>query len=163
MKMMKNIRGEKFGKLTVLHFIKINSAGSATWRCKCDCGKEINASLKQLRKKSFISCGCVTKDKKLKAREGSIYNHPLYSTYSGMLRRCYGKRTKTYKSYGAKGVEVCKKWRLSFEEFVKDMGERPEGFTLDRINPFGNYEPENCRWADAETQAKNKRANYTLV
>lgn len=74
-----------------------------------------------------------------------------------MIYRCYGRRSASYKSYGAKGVQVCERWRNSFENFCKDMGLRPDGYSLDRINPYGDYEPNNCQWANNKTQAENKR------
>lgn len=74
-----------------------------------------------------------------------------------MIGRCYLSSNKSYVRYGAKGVTVCDRWRENFAHFVEDMGERPPGYTLDRIDPFGNYSPENCRWASKLTQSQNKR------
>jgi|TARA_Y100000296_G_C5131522_1_gene235818 hypothetical protein len=68
----------------------------------------------------------------------------------------YNPNANNFKYYGAKGVEMCNRWE-SFESFLEDMGERPEGTTIDRINPFGNYEPYNCRWSSPKVQANNKR------
>ncbi len=73
-----------------------------------------------------------------------------------MRQRCGNPRNPGWSWYGAKGVKVCQRWE-SFEAFLEDMGDRPEGLTIDRIDPHGDYEPGNCRWADAETQAQNKR------
>lgn len=78
-------------------------------------------------------------------------------SYRNMLSRCYNPKSTGYRHYGGRGVKVCERWRESFLNFLEDMGERPEGLTLDRINPKGNYEPSNCRWADAFTQSRNKR------
>lgn len=74
-----------------------------------------------------------------------------------MIKRCEVKSNWAYQYYGARGVTVCKRWREDFYSFVADMGERPEGYTLDRIDSYGNYAPDNCRWADRKTQAKNHR------
>lgn len=79
-----------------------------------------------------------------------------------MLTRCTNTKQQSYAKYGAKGVKVCERWSV-FENFLADMGERPEGMTLDRINPFGNYEPGNCRWASVAEQATNKRADLALA
>jgi len=76
-----------------------------------------------------------------------------------MKKRCLDKTERSYRWYGAKGVTICDKW-MNFEGFLKDMGERPDGKTLDRINPFGNYEKDNCRWADNATQKSNTRKRY---
>lgn len=87
---------------------------------------------------------------------------PTRSSWDAMRQRCYQKSARSYKSYGGKGVIVCERWH-KYENFVFDMGERPEGRTLDRINPCGNYEPENCRWATDSEQRANKRPLSTLV
>jgi hypothetical protein len=79
-----------------------------------------------------------------------------------MLDRCYQPSTKGFKFYGAKGVTVCEQWK-AFPAFLADMGERPEGRTLDRINPFANYEPWNCRWATPEQQRENTRRNVATL
>jgi hypothetical protein len=82
------------------------------------------------------------------------YNHPLYQTWERMLRRCTDPKCSDYDRYGAKGIRVCTRW-FYIENFIFDMGERPIGFTLDRINNEGWYTPENCRWASAKTQTRN--------
>lgn len=80
----------------------------------------------------------------------------LYPTWKQMMARCYNKTNKAYAGYGARGIQVCDRWHI-FANFLEDMGERPEGMTLDRINNSGNYCPDNCRWADKSTQAFNIR------
>lgn len=76
-----------------------------------------------------------------------------------MNKRCYDPKSSVYKHYGGRGITVCDEWRLDFYKFIEDMGERPEGYTLDRIDNNGNYEPGNCRWADVYTQRTNTRAS----
>lgn len=83
-------------------------------------------------------------------------NTPTYWTWSGMLSRCRDPRNASYKSYGAQGITVCERWH-DFLNFLADMGPRPEGKTLDRINGNGNYEPSNCRWATPKEQRANQR------
>jgi len=86
---------------------------------------------------------------------GPKRNHPLYVVWRKMRERCLSKTCKDYKNYGGRGITICSRWD-SFEAFVEDMGERPEGLTLDRIDSNGNYEPSNCRWADRTTQNINR-------
>lgn len=81
--------------------------------------------------------------------------HPLYPTWYQMRARCYSKSSSGWKKYGARGVRVCSRWYINFWAFIEDMGPKLEGYSLDRINPEGDYSPENCRWADSYTQAIN--------
>jgi hypothetical protein len=82
---------------------------------------------------------------------------PTYRSWVAMKTRCFNPARGDYHLYGGRGITVCKQWRQSFACFLADMGERPEGRTLDRLDPNGNYEPSNCRWATVEEQARNKR------
>lgn len=100
---------------------------------------------------------------KVKAvKRGSSHSHPLRSVYNNMMSRCFNKKNNHYKYYGSRGITVCKEWagENGFIYFVEDMGERPAGFSLDRIDVNGNYYKENCRWADKYTQAANRQKEY---
>lgn len=85
-----------------------------------------------------------------------------YASWRSMVYRCTNPKNPKYRFYGGRGIAICDRWRV-FNDFYADMGDRPEGMTLDRIDSDGNYEPGNCRWADAETQANNTRATRVLT
>lgn len=87
---------------------------------------------------------------------------PIYRSWMAMVGRCHNPESSAYKNYGARGVKVCEKWR-KFEGFIEDMGERPPGKTLERINNDGDYCKENCKWADIKTQSRNKRSNVWVT
>lgn len=87
----------------------------------------------------------------------ALTRHPLYSTYRQMLHRCLNPKSTSFRDYGARGITVCERWQESFWNFVEDMGHRPPGLSIDRINNDGNYEPGNCRWATPQEQADNSR------
>lgn len=101
--------------------------------------------------------GLLDTKKNRKYERHGMSSHPLYSTWGGMIQRCYYKDNKHYKDYGGRGIKVCDRWLNSFALFVEDMGEKPYNYTLDRIDVDGNYEPSNCRWTDMYTQALNRR------
>jgi hypothetical protein len=82
---------------------------------------------------------------------------PEYTTYHSMLERCYNRKQKYYKNYGGRGIKVCARWRKSFENFLSDMGRRPPGLTLNRIDNDGDYTPKNCNWATRKEQTRNSR------
>lgn len=153
--------GRRFGRLTVTE--KVERAGrdsNHVYLCHCDCGGTKLAKWKNLTSGGTKSCGCLANERVDKARTGNDigHNHPLYDTWHMMVRRCYDQKCAGFKKYGAKGVAVCDAWRQSAKAFVDHMGPKPSPHhTLDRNEPFGNYEPGNCRWADKFTQATNKR------
>lgn len=144
---------------------KIESPTStrATSICLCDCGNIVLVANRMLRNGRSKSCGCFQKDtliaRNLKhgfSRRGR--KHPLYEMWFAMLSRCRRKSHSDYYLYGGRGIQVCERWK-KFENFVSDVGERPVGKTLHRIDGDSNYEPSNCVWADAKTQARNTRRN----
>lgn len=89
--------------------------------------------------------------------------HALYQTYCGMHNRCYRPNQPAYKNYGARGITVCERWRNSFEAFLEDMGPRPPGHSIDRIDTNGNYEPSNCKWSTVKENCRNMRTKRMVV
>jgi hypothetical protein len=157
-----------FGHLTIISqgesHVQSGGQKKKTYICKCVCGKEIITQRHRLVSGHTKSCGCVKGDCGRKISHGHWRGNkptPEWLAWTSMKRRCYNKNHKDYKYWGAMGVIVCDRWLESFENFYKDMGDRPsEKHSIDRINPFGNYEPTNCRWATTTEQSLNKRKNY---
>ena len=163
---MYNLIGQTFGRLYVLERNHAVSGKNreANWFCRCECGNITSVRSYLLRKGHTKSCGCLVIEHaaQMNPPKHGMYNTPTYHTWEGMKQRCLNPEATRYPDYGAKGITVCERWRI-FENFLEDMGERPEGKTLDRINPFGDYEPNNCRWATPKEQANNQRRHWEEV
>lgn len=99
----------------------------------------------------------------LSSKKNTRTFHPLYSTYWNMRGRCYNKNIESYPRYGGKGIRVCERWLKDFWYFIYDMGEKPDGYSIDRINSKGNYTPNNCRWASLFVQNNNKSDNFMIT
>jgi hypothetical protein len=138
---------------------------------RCDCGNEFEMQCRSEGKTK--SCGCLARESARKLLTGNQHrvkhghakrddHSKTYSSWSCMRGRCEDAKHIEYHRYGARGIKVCERWSM-FENFLADMGDRPEGCSIDRIDPDGNYCPENCRWADAKTQARNRRNSVLLT
>ena len=147
----------KYGRLT-----KLKDTGKRKWReivwlCRCDCGNYVEVPTGSLQSGNTRSCGCLLSTHghtRCKQRSRTYYS------WSSMKQRCANQNTPRYKDYGGRGIRVCNRW-LKFENFLEDMGEKPEGYriSIDRIDNDGNYEPNNCKWSTPKEQASNRRNN----
>ena len=148
-----DLTGRRFGRLVVVE--RAASSGAVKWRCRCDCGAIKDFWATHLRRGNSGSCGCVVR---LHGASGSR----TYASWKSMRDRCQRPAHKHFKDYGGRGISVCDRW-LDFRSFLADMGPRPPGTSLDRIDNDGNYEPGNCRWATARQQRGHTRANRTIT
>ena len=154
-----NLTGKKFGKWTVLERVENSNSKQTRWLCQCDCGEKGIVHADSLKNGRSASCGCLKAQKlSLRAKTHGQSNTPEFTSWVSMLSRCYNPNRDVYPYYGGRGITVCDRWKDSFENFYTDMGPRPEkNFSIDRINPDGNYEPSNCRWATTVEQHRNQR------
>jgi hypothetical protein len=161
---VKDETGRRYGKLVVQHRDESAEADEAVWYCKCDCGNFRSMRGTHLRKQHEPSCGCDRSEKagRRATRHGKADSR-VYQTWRSMLKRCYQTRNASYSRYGGRGIEVCERWRHSFENFLADMGEGGEGMSLERIDSDDHYGPDNCRWATAKEQANNRRDNRRVT
>ena len=161
MSLSKDLTGKKFGRLTV---IGVGSGrGRKSWICKCECGELRNVITNGLNNGSNKSCGCLSTEMLL----AKITTHKMtktkpYRKWASMKQRCLNPSDKRYHDYGGRGITICKRW-LKFENFYEDMGDAPEGKSLDRIDNDKGYSPDNCRWATYSEQQRNSRNNIVVT
>lgn len=160
-----NLIGRKIGKLTVIS-IASNMGKNTAWKCRCDCGVVRDYLTYNLTSGKSKSCGCA----RAKSMSNKFTTHGksktrLYGIYKGMKQRCLNKNNPAYHYYGGKGVSIYKEWLSDFELFYKwsyNNGYK-DGLSIDRINPNGNYEPDNCRWVEVQKQQNNKLNSFFIT
>jgi hypothetical protein len=163
---MENLTGRRFGRLVVTAF---HGRGKYDflWECQCDCGTIKTIQSKLLKSGKTRSCGClreeVRRKKGKKTSQKARHGHcrkprrsGTYDSWAHMKDRCLNPKNKDFASYGKRGITVCDRW-LKFDNFLQDMGIKPDGLTLERTNNRGNYEPGNCEWVSRKVQANNRR------
>lgn len=166
-----DISSQRFGRLTVVSRVENDKRGESRWLCQCVCGKQTIALGSHLRKGRIVSCGCYMREsaaRRIKSvttvgnlKHGETGTR-LYRIWANMKTRCFNKSNKVYQWYGALGTTVCDEWLdySVFAEWARANG-YADNLTLERRNPFGNYEPANCEWIPLRDQNKNKRSHPT--
>lgn len=160
----KDLVGKRFGRWIVTAYGGPGTSG-ATWVCVCDCGTARRVNASALLAGTSRSCGCLSEELKT---ERATHGHtrgghsPTFSVWRSMHARCSNPKHPSYQNYGGRGVKVCESWK-AFEAFLDDMGARPEGMTLDRIDNDGSYCKENCRWISMKENSNNRRNNRLLT
>lgn len=160
--------GDRFGRLTVIEEIGRKYGRNRLLRCSCECGGEKATTASVLKRGAAQSCGCLQRERTgeshLKHGDSAGGKQAAeYHTWTGMLARCYDPKSNGYKNYGGRGIQVCWRWRESYENFLADVGRKPTStHSIDRIDNNGNYEPGNVRWATKTTQQRNQRSNKAV-
>ncbi len=160
---VKNLMGQKFGRLIVVKYAGSNKDRAATWECVCNCGQKTIVRGNHLCRGLIKSCGCLSSEmtsKRMKTH--GMTDSRVYNTWEHIIARCNNPKIQNYKRYGGRGITVCKRW-LKFINFLKDMGEPPTGYSIDRIDNNKGYCKKNCKWSTRKEQQRNTRNNRLLT
>lgn len=168
-----DLSNQRFGRLTAIRQSGLNQYSKRLWLCLCDCGNERLVITRHLLIRKTKSCGCLRREEHPNARaaklsHGRTVGHdatgrldPTYAIWIGMRSRCNDQKQPSWKNYGGRGILYDPRWE-QFENFLEDMGERPSGLTLDRIDNNAGYSKSNCRWATRKQQNRNNRRTRFL-
>jgi hypothetical protein len=164
-RVLKDISGQRFGKLAVIGREYRPGERQAHWRVRCDCGGEAVVRGGRLRNGRQRSCGCDGRERVSAAsRTHGRTSDSIFTIWSGMRQRTRNPNSGGYENYGGRGVTMCDRWFDSFEAFLSDMGERPsELHSIERIKNDRGYAPGNCRWATGKEQCRNRRNNHIVI
>ncbi len=163
---IKDITNQRFERLVVLSQTNRKINRNVVWNCQCDCGNTVEVKAGDLQSGRVKSCGCLKRDtaRALKTIHGMRHTK-ISNVWIAMKQRCFNPNCKIYKHYGGRGITVCDEWKDDFQAFYDYVSKLPHygepGYTLDRINNDGNYEPGNVRWATRKTQNNNRRTSKT--
>lgn len=152
--------GDRFDRLVTIAFFRDVTCqpNALWWECVCDCGKTHWCLQSNLRSGGTKSCGCLHKEQSSKRLlKHNMSNRPEYQAWACMKDRCYNRKSRDYRNWGGRGIRVYIEWYRSFEWFYHDMGPRPDGCSLERVNNEGHYNPGNCKWATRLEQSRNRR------
>jgi hypothetical protein len=163
-KHIKDLTGQRFGRLSVLGWVGKEKGKVSRWLCQCDCGNRIVTFAHYMTTGDTSSCGCLRRDVTgNKARSHGLSNTVEYRIWFGIIDRCRRVTNKSYTRYGGRGITVCQEWQDSFEQFLTDIGNRPSPkHSVERIDNALGYFPDNCRWATNKEQANNTRRNHII-
>jgi len=149
-----------YGRLTVIKDAGRTSYGRRQFECLCSCGNTIIAESSNIERGHTSSCGCLRDE--LQFKHGMSQSKE-FMIWASMRARCNNKNSQNYKFYGARGIKVCGRWDKSFKAFYEDMGSKPDGHSINRVNNDGNYEPSNCEWSTAKNQMNNMQGNHNIT
>lgn len=161
---VKDLVGEKFGRLTVVSYVG-STRSSSEWQCQCECGNTRVVLRTNLMNGQTTSCGCFRRETaSVRHTTHGQRNSPEYKVWVSLIQRCCNPNDAGYSRYGERGIGVCERWRNSFEAFFEDMGKRPSSkHSIERQKNSEGYCKENCIWATSKEQTRNRRSNVVLV
>jgi hypothetical protein len=155
----RNLSGQRFGRLTAIEPTSERVNKKIVWKCACECGAFAFAASSNLINGHTTSCGCVRREVRL---THGLSATRAYRSWVAMMARCYDRTHKGYHSYGGRGITACDRW-LNVEAFIADMGPRPCGTSIERVDNSKGYQPDNCKWATPKQQGRNRRSNRMLT
>ncbi len=157
--------GDRVGELTLHSSYLVGVKSRRYWRCRCSCGKLHTARQDALLSGKIRSCGHLQREYALSGdahRSHGMSETPIWHTWKSMLRRCEEVGHKDYPNYGGRGISVCERWH-TFENFYADMGDKPDGMSIERTHNEEGYSPDNCVWATKQEQNRNTRSTHFVV
>lgn len=160
-----NLVNQKFGRLTVIEYMESDKMGKANWKCICDCGNFTKVRSGDLMNGHIKSCGCLRNESTMKRRtKHNMSQTPIYICWNNMKQRCTNPHATGYEYYGAKGIRVCKEWQnfKNFYNWAISNGWK-EGMTIERIDIYGAYEPDNCKWITKQEQKYNRSDSHFIT